>query len=549
MTALDEIRAQNDRANNLIILLDTLLTTDRPQLAQRIVYIGAKFYLQQLVIQLEQIEWELALAEIQQIIGNTVFTGENTSSIPYSLELMLEIRDELITDCPLGELECLVEVAANHSEINHAVKQRIINDVNEITPYTYTGYGKNNQPLSVNIPDPTNSTIIITVPFTDERVIAQQLYEQVPFEYDREATSNLAINLSKRNFKPYANGGFPQNVVDVASVIGVIVRNAVRSYSDSLTHVFGSTGSSIFISECLYAGLLPMTVRPEVIDPADPDCEGDDINGVVGGFTTNSWRVCPEQDTASQAWKSHPALFAYFTDAITGLSGVQLGDVFVQAPNDADVTNGFKLSNLIYTQSGALQGQLREGELGYDDARTKLITIFNTPPLSYLQAGDYIFYPGSSGDNHGFMVVGWGPILGVQDSIDYVSPLDTQQSPHTLSTRRGELDNSHIVPYVADFCFGTDETNDGTGWLQDPRPRAFYATVVRIEDPANLRTDQIDLLKKVNGVAQYNQFELTASSLWRFYRIARGIVSDPIVDITLHLHFRRLYRQIQVIQT
>jgi hypothetical protein len=68
-TAFEQVQALINLANHLIGLLDTLLATDRPQPVQRIVYLGARFYLQLLVIELEEIARELAIQEIQQVVG------------------------------------------------------------------------------------------------------------------------------------------------------------------------------------------------------------------------------------------------------------------------------------------------------------------------------------------------------------------------------------------------------------------------------------------------------------------------------------------------
>lgn len=70
------------------------------------------------------------------------------------------------------------------------------------------------------------------------------------------------------------------------------------------------------------------------------------------------------------------------------------------------------------------------------------------------------------------------------------------------------LDASHVIPYVADFCFGTkdavtdsrdsEDEDDRTGWLQDPRPRPFYSTSVLIKGAGNLLGDQVDYLRKIH---------------------------------------------------
>jgi hypothetical protein len=125
------------------------------------------------------------------------------------------------------------------------------------------------------------------------------------------------------------------------------------------------------------------------------------------------------------------------------------------------------------------------------------------------------------------MVVGWGPLLGTLQGINYALA-------NTLSISRTALDQTHVIPYVADFRFGTKDNpeqgtldsqnqDDRTGWLQDPRPRPFYSTHVRIVDGNNLLADQINYLKRIHYptvsdpvIVAYQEFNFNQ---WNFYKI------------------------------
>jgi hypothetical protein len=296
-------------------------------------------------------------------------------------------------------------------------------------------------------------------------------------------------------------------------------------YSDYLTHhafvdipdpnVSPGTGSAIFISECILAGGIPMTVRPEA-DPTIPDCSSADLNDYAGGYQLNGWRVCPTDQAATNTWKNHQGILSYFFAPSVGLGGERL-------------TSTITLDDIQYVVYQGL-GTISPGNLAvelsqYTEARDALINKLNSAPLNTVQAGDYVYIdnPDNDADNHGFMVVGWGPLLGTQDAIAHANT-------NALSISRNPPTN--IVPYVADFCFGTTEAprpnsldsangDDRTGWLQDPRPRPFYSTHVNMKD--NLTTDQMSLLKKIHypttatpPIPIYQQFDLNE---WVFYKM------------------------------
>jgi hypothetical protein len=145
--------------------------------------------------------------------------------------------------------------------------------------------------------------------------------------------------------------------------------------------------------------------------------------------------------------------------------------------------------------------------------------------LASVARGDYLYV-----ESHGFIVVGWGPFLGTIDGIDYAYN-------NTLGATRSD---ANPIPYIADFCFGTDgSSNDGTGWLQDPRPRPFYTAATQVLQNW-LRPDQIPYLRKrpvenfsTVPISVFDNFT-AVDDVWQFYKIP-----DSIALTTLPIN--RLY--------
>jgi hypothetical protein len=103
--------------------------------------------------------------------------------------------------------------------------------------------------------------------------------------------------------------------------------------------------------------------------------------------------------------------------------------------------------------------------------------------------------------------------------------------------------SSNPIPYIADFCYGTDgnPNGNGTGWLQDPRPRPFYAAAVQVFE-GWLRSDQVPYLKKLvvpdlsaQPIAVYDFFT-AENDQWKFYKIPSTISLS-----LLNLPVNRLY--------
>jgi hypothetical protein len=312
------------------------------------------------------------------------------------------------------------------------------------------------------------------------------------YQYDRSQTAARATQFSQGNFQ-----NFPQNAA--TTVVGYVdydTSRVRRNYSAVLTHVPGATGSSIFISEMLHYGGLPMTVdQGDNIDT--PDCTVAD-QGNIGPYTTRGWRYCPPETSATRNWKDHQGIVQYF-DSLPGgnlINTVTLAQI--QGVIWTTETNGFG-------NSGTLKTDLT--------ARNAMISRFASGGnLASVAVGDYLYIV-----SHGFVVVGWGPFLGTISGINHAL------SNGLASTRSV----TNPIPYVADFGYGTGGTADSTGWLQDPRPRPFYAAATRVFQE-NLRSDQIPYLKR-RGVVRvagnpatiepvYDDF-VAQNGNWQFYKI------------------------------
>jgi hypothetical protein len=379
--------------------------------------------------------------------GFEYFNGTNPNLSYNRLKEIYEavLGDDGVSGCrtptnPDADLACLVQLIVNNNiaEIDEAVKQRIILEVQAIMP-SYD-------------PDDIDLAPIILASN------ARQLYDGnsnttlgIPFKYNRQAVATFGINRAISNFAnfPVDGDGLALNEPFHGSV------GSSRNYSRIITHRGGLTGSSTFISECLAdGGHIPMTLPP--VSAACVDLE----DAPTGTYASNPWKVCPAIEenvsygSAVRNWKDHNGIREYFAASAS---------YKIITPSQVD--------EYIHTSDflgEGLAGTLKQG------AETGLANLFSDYTV---KLGDYIFvglYDGGQGQpsDHGFLIIGWGPIVDVLDS--FTNPLTP------ASTRS----SSNPVPYVVDFCFGTGDTSnaDNTGWLQDPRPRPFYASAVEMGD-------------------------------------------------------------------
>jgi hypothetical protein len=340
------------------------------------------------------------------------------------------------------------------------------------------------------------------------------------YQYNRQEAANRAIALSRENFS-----SFPQD--SAATVVGKIENGGTargRTYASSiLDHQTpppgqpGRTGSSIFISEMLHFGGLPMMIDPSE-DLLNPSCTVPNPD-TSGGFTTRGWRVCPQAqgDSSLLNWRFHQGIHQFFT-SLPG--GGDKGLVTV------DEISGFIWRDQISRCDAG--GTLKPDSA---NAQNALVAKFATGVLADVATGDYV-YIGS----HGFIIVGWGPLLATIPGIQ-----------HGLGTIAFTKSTTNSIPYVADFCYGTNSTTnpnpDLTDWLQDPRPRPFYATATRVFG-ASLRSDQVDNLRKTipdtcGSVLEptYELFAEIQQNGWRFYKIPDSIKMDSATLPVSRLYF------------
>jgi diadenosine tetraphosphatase ApaH/serine/threonine PP2A family protein phosphatase len=329
------------------------------------------------------------------------------------------------------------------------------------------------------------------------------------YQYNRYMAAERATVISKTNFL-----AFP--TIGVANVLGYVDRqNTIRrprKYADTLlSHRTqdNATGSSIFISEMLHYGGMPMT---NALNP--PFCEGDDLN-ISGAYTLRGWRYCSQQLISNINWKYHPGIMQFFSSLP---SGARIGGV---TPSE--------IQGFIWTDApgGLITRRNESGMLKPNSQSNQNALIARFAPggnLTSIGIGDYVFI-----DSHGFLIVGWGPLYDTITGITH--GLNTQ-----LATARSA---TNPIPYIADFCFGTDATNsnpngtdEGTGWLQDPRPRPFYAAATFVYE-MNLRAEQKTYLRKIqlSGVFQpvYQPFLLSASfQRYDFYKMPDSIALNNV---------------------
>lgn len=96
-----------------------------------------------------------------------------------------------------------------------------------------------------------------------------------------------------------------------------------------------------------------------------------------------------------------------------------------------------------------------------------------------MDTGDYIYLNLGANVSHGLLVVGWGPAVECPYGLNAprVSSVDDVYSIY------GQYQLERIpdtVPYVVDFGYSFNESENKTGWLQDPRPRPFYCSALTI---------------------------------------------------------------------
>ncbi|MEQ8677116.1 MAG: hypothetical protein RLP44_29730 [Aggregatilineales bacterium] len=372
-------------------------------------------------------------------------------------------------------LACIVQESVTYPELNTSLKQRIIVEVNSIMmpAWLYTGYflepdsQGNPRPLTVN-----NGTA--DVPWTDASITALMLYNNVPFEYDRIGVSNCAIARSRANFETYFPFGSATlsdcNISSPSVPLGVgssITYSFLRHVGANAQECTQSTGSATFISEMIFGGgKLPMTSTDATNDPCPANIDTD-------------WLICKTNPSSSNfeatySWRDHFGLLEYFTNETSNavLTANSNPPIPVGAP-PGGITG---LQNFMTLFSGGDNGKWRENLA--QDGQNYLYSLFQSGTLSNLETGDYVFlYLGATRSSHGFMIVGWGD--AVEADLGLNAGRTTTQSISNVRPRDPNTQAPlNSIPYIADFAYGYSDGD--VGWLQDPRPRSFYASLAEL---------------------------------------------------------------------
>jgi hypothetical protein len=372
-------------------------------------------------------------------------------------------------------LDCLTLLFENSQNaitpiINIALKERIIAEARDKVAFDYNGRDVYGNALPINI-DNTD------IAWDDVSVTARALFEAVPFQYNRVFAANCAINTSRNNFEnlfPYGSAS-----LNDCNITGFDVPNGVGSdvtYS-FLRHVGAnaqqcqqSTGSAVFISESIFrGGELPMfSVSAD--------------NFVCGTAADTDWLICKSSPTATNfeatySWRDHFGIIQYFT----GIQPTVVPTLSPQIPIGSPPPSTDGLQSYMYFFRSGENGVWRENLA--QDGQNYLYTIFRSGDLALLETGDYIFhYLGANISSHGFIIVGWGDAVEVDVGLN-ANQENTQ--PISLVRPRDAITHApqNSIPYVADFAYGY---SDGyVGWLQDPRPRPFYASLAEMSNDPN----------------------------------------------------------------
>ena len=392
------------------------------------------------------------------------------------------------------------------------------------------------------------------------------------FTYDRRAAAEYGIAHAYRNSYPFevTNQVYPIWVQSnlqarVTNFINTSINSqtTIVPYAESVPFAAflhgdvsgnsGQTGSATFNSEALWVGGLPMTHNVSVSGNVIPGLCQQAITSE--NARTLGWRACPEEyqlynpviNSTTPPWDDHTNLTRYYSKKnVSGNSHNILGNEDPELDQRGELVAIFYL--LPYSEETGLYSwnasplrpivtngdgeTLQQGFLGLDSASNQsdffdmfvtnaefldndgvedLKNRFNQDPsvtgdLTRIKSGDYITIKSSGG--HGFLVVGWGPIVSCPTAVSTI---------YTLSSAGGQIfadyDSaiapqsplSGAVPYVVDFPGTIDRPANAVGvpQLQRPRARPFYCS-------AHNNPDHFE----VSG---------TSGGFWRFYTFPDSI--------------------------
>ncbi len=337
--------------------------------------------------------------------------------------------------------------------------------------------------------------------------------EALTFPYDRRAAANYAIEHSYQNWSNIQAGLNPASTGRVTTRLtnnqsGIPIVYADFNYQGIISTTVASTGSTVFVSEAMWAGGLPFIRNPQLqscVNAPDPNVQ-------------EGWAYCRNTQSpiigTSNPYDFHEQLISFFTDTQAPLYPNRQGETFAQTyPNDLLV--GTEGSQVQFPGPTGQSIQTKQTDrlfagrqITNDDPEKSLVPnpsdldmypyildnlrlgVVDDPEglgaflgavLGSIQMGDYIFInpvlvPGQASDTHGLLVVGWGPInncslfwrpRNLAEGIGY--------TVSSFSVTREQAVSQGIAnpaPYVADFTS-----------LQPPTPRPFYCTMSNDPDP------------------------------------------------------------------
>lgn len=365
--------------------------------------------------------------------------------------------------------------------------------------------------------------------------------QTVTFPYDRESAVRFAIVQANQN---NASAVGTHQVTQAVSAFPST--NFTYSGVNNDTQAVGNTGSSVFISEVLWVGGLPATWS--FLDAWNKVSECND-NG-LGNY--KGWRYCPSDISngdGSEVWTLHEEIVGYyianplhqtgyvtiFTDVDMQINGTRQSLVLIQSDNgtlDYDkmgdlVFDTIENSNDPFFEVQDIQNyfspsdaRLIQGDIN-EASRSDFYTSWISVVLPSVKSGDYIyinsFDPDIPSDTHGFVVVGWGPLVDCKDAISANFSFSTENNGNgaeymntifpDISTAYGFDSTKNTfgsIPYVVDFS-----GNRSDGRRQTPKPRPFFCSAYN--DPTT--------------VGQENLF--SSEHEWYFFRLPDVITLPP----------------------
>jgi hypothetical protein len=336
------------------------------------------------------------------------------------------------------------------------------------------------------------------------------------FYYDREVVAAYGIAQAQAND---ATDGVPGQHNVTTQVSDQPFTDFSYQQVDNTNIQVGGTGSSPFVSEVLWVGGLPATWS--FVSQWDPvsNCTANGANNLKG------WRYCPPTSgpngAGSEVWTQHEEIVGYYvadpnhskgwitlyTDTNMQSAITRASDV-IKLQNDgtynfnsqgrqvfdpADSTKYWFSRDDIVTYFGDQQVNIDNGDVT-DRLRVDFYNNWILTRLTGIQSGDYIYVnsivtsANNPGDTHGFVVIGWGPILDCEDTINTTFTFQTSNAgdgtdylntifPNSSSAYGYDVSGSLTVnvfgsiPYVVDFS-GTSHNLR----RQTPKPRPFYCS-------------------------------------------------------------------------